>query len=135
MLPPGSIGARVIGQLHYVVEIALLIVAPNLQHIHQAFVRAGDRLELLHAAKFPFIRTIVLKGLSINHLDRAISAHCAPRQPHLAVAARTNAPDQFVFGHSRDKLRQRYFLPACWTRVQRRPPFSQVFRQLLGKAA
>ncbi len=39
----------VVAQLHHVVEIALLLVDPNVQHVNKAFVRTGDGLKPANA--------------------------------------------------------------------------------------
>jgi len=69
--PAGSLPyVRIIRQLHDVVEIARRVVAPDLKHINQAFVRAGDRFEALDARKLAFGRAGVLAEGRVSRLRR-----------------------------------------------------------------
>src|SRR5207244_1706204 len=79
--------ALVIGQFHHVIEIALIIVAPDVQHIDLAFVRARDRLELQDASKLPLERPLTFEGRTVNDLRGAKSAGETARQPYFAVTS------------------------------------------------
>src|SRR5262249_37642615 len=58
-------------------------------------------LEFLDAGKLPFVRPFVLEVFAINQFDGVTSANDASRQPHLAIAAATDAADQFIIGDLR----------------------------------
>ena len=62
-------------------------------------MRAGDGLELLQPLELTIELLRLLEGLAIDYLDRAQRAHECAGQPHLAVAARADAPEQFVVGN------------------------------------
>src|SRR2546425_9097 len=90
-------GLLIIGQLHYIIKVALGIVPPDMEHVHLAFVRARNRFKLLNTAKLAFVGTLLLERAAIYNFYRAICAGDAPRQPHLAVASATNRPQEFIF--------------------------------------
>jgi len=90
-----------VSQFHHVIEIAFLIVASNLEHIDQARVRTGDRLEFANAGVLALERARVVEIASIHHLDRAIRAQGGAREPDFTVAAATDAAQQLVIGHAR----------------------------------
>src|SRR5437899_993454 len=88
---------RRIRQFHHVIKIAL--AATNLEDVHHAFVRPGDRLELLDALEFAFERLVVPKGFAPDNFNGAPGADGATRQPNFAVAAGANRAQEFVVGH------------------------------------
>jgi hypothetical protein len=83
----------------------LLVVAPDLEQVHQPFVLAGDGLELLDAGELALERAVVLEVPAPDNFHRAISAEGITRQPHFAVAAPADAPQQFVIGNVGLRLR------------------------------
>jgi hypothetical protein len=93
-----SLPVRIIRQFHHVIEISRLVVAPDLEDVHEALMRAGDRLELLDAAELALEMFRPLEGGAAHHLHRAPGADNTSRQPHFAVAALANAAEEFVIG-------------------------------------
>ena len=90
---------RRVRQFHHVVEVTVPIVAPDLEDIDHAFVRARDRLELLDAGILSFVGALVLETVAIDDFDGAIRANHVARQPDLAIAAEANQAQQFVIGN------------------------------------
>ena len=76
---------RLVRQFHDVVEIAL--AAANLQNVHHAFVRTGDRFEFLDALELALEGMVMPKGVAPDKFDRAQRADNAASQPHFAIAA------------------------------------------------
>ena len=93
----GNRNCAVIGEFHHVVEIP--VAAADLQHVHQALVRAGDRLELLDAIELALEGMVAPEGFSMNNLHGAQRADGVARQPDLAVAAVADLLQQLVVGH------------------------------------
>src|SRR5262245_34885519 len=91
-----------IGQFHDVVEIALRVVAPYMQDMHQTIRRARYRLVALDACELAFVRSVTVELLAPDDLYRARRAHDVPRQPDLSVGA---APNRAAEGVIRDDER------------------------------
>ena len=62
---------RRVRQFHHVVEKSRGVVAADMEDVHLAFVRAGDRLELLDAVELAFVRAVMVEGCAIDDLHRA----------------------------------------------------------------
>ena len=76
-------------------------MAAELENIHETIVRTGDRLELLQALELTVELLCLLESLAIDNLDRASRAQERAGEPDFAVAARTDAPEQFVVRNKR----------------------------------
>ena len=89
----------VIGQFHDVVEVAGLVVALDLENVHEAFMGAGERLEVLDALVLALVRAVLLEAAAVDDLDRAIGAHRVDRQPDSSVAPFANRAEQAMCGY------------------------------------
>ena len=90
--------APIVRQFHHVIEIADVIVAADLQDIHQTVVGAGERLEPEQALEFAFEMLGVLETLAVDDLHRAQRADGVARHPDFAVSAVPNQAQQLVIG-------------------------------------
>lgn len=86
----------VIGEFHDAIEVTGLVVATDVQNLHQAFVGTGDRLVFLQAEKFAVKRLRGIKVVSPNNFYRAVSAHDAPGEPDFAICAASYATEKSV---------------------------------------
>ncbi|GEM_PF-2313970 len=60
----------VVHQFHDVVEKAVFVVPPDVQHFQLRGVSAGDAFLFFNAGKFPFERALRFKGITVDELDR-----------------------------------------------------------------
>ena len=104
-VPHFALRIQIVGQFHHVIEIPRRIVAPHVQNIDVAFVRAGNRFEFENAGKLALVWFILLERRAMNHFDGPISARRASGQPYFTIAATADAPEQFVVGNERSKPR------------------------------
>jgi hypothetical protein len=98
---------RRVPQFHHVVETTGGVVAPDLEDIHESFVRTGDRLELLNAFELALERVVVIEAGAMHHFDGAKRAEGAAGQPDFAVAPGADAVEEFMIGDNRDGKRLR----------------------------
>jgi hypothetical protein len=68
------------------------------EQVHQAFVRTGNRFVLLDAGELALERPLVLEAAPMHDLHRATNPKRIARQPHFAITAAADAPQQFVVG-------------------------------------
>lgn len=105
-IPRPAFRVRIICEFHHVIEIAFGIVAADLQDVHQAWVRAGNRLELLNASKLAVKGMLVSKVVPIHQLRGPEGAHDVTRQPDLTVGPAANGAEQFVVGDAGRRVRE-----------------------------
>src|ERR1041384_6236829 len=96
-------GLLIVPQFHDVVEVACRIVATDVENIHEALVGARDRLEFKQPGEFPVERPGMLEGFAVNDLHGAKRLRHTSGQPHLAVTAAADAPQQFVIRDARQE--------------------------------
>ena len=80
---------RIIRQLHYVIKVTVLFVAPDLQNVDLALVRARDRFEPAEAAKFAVVRAFGVESGAIKIVYRAT----------FDITATADTTEQFVIGN------------------------------------
>jgi hypothetical protein len=80
------------------------VIPPDVKNGHQIRVRAGDRLELLHAAEFALVGAVVVEARAIDDLDGVARADGGAANPDLAVTASANAREKFVVGNRGRRL-------------------------------
>ena len=93
-ITPCRIG--IVGQLHDVIEIVL--TPPDLENMHQSWMRAGDRFEILDAGELALEWAAVVEGTSVDYFHGAVNAEDVAREPDLAIAALADATDKRVIG-------------------------------------
>src|SRR5437773_1057061 len=64
--PDGQGHALVLRQFQHGVQVTSPVVAPDLEDIDHAFVRARDRLEVLDAGILAFVRALILETVAID---------------------------------------------------------------------
>ena len=89
-------GVRVVRQLHHIIKITSIIVAADLEDVHETLVSAGDRFEFLDAAEFTLVRSVMCESLPVDNFHSAIGAQSTLREPDFPIAAPSNFADQFV---------------------------------------
>src|SRR5439155_20993163 len=92
-------GVRVVRQLHHIIKITSIIVAADLEDVHETLVSAGDRFEFLDAAEFTLVRSVMCESLPVDNFHSAIGAQSIPREPDFTVAAASDLTDEFVIGN------------------------------------
>ena len=101
----GRVAEGVVAQLHHVVIERLLVVAADVQHLHQPAMAARHRLELADPLELALERVLVVEVATAHDLDRAQRAGDAAGQPYLAVGPLADAPQQAVVRDARGWLR------------------------------
>jgi hypothetical protein len=91
---------RIVRQLHHIKESAGRFIAPDVQHLNQAGVGAGNRFELNDATKLAFIGTVTGEAGAGHHLYRAPLARDAACQPDFPVASSADAANQLMIRHA-----------------------------------
>ena len=61
-------------------------------------MRSGDRFEGFDAGKLSFEGPVMIETGAMDNFDGAKCTKPIKRNPHLAISARGNGTDQFVFG-------------------------------------
>jgi hypothetical protein len=89
----------IVGQLHYIVEESLFIVAAHLEDADLAGIGPGNRLELLDARKFTLERPVPLEGFAEDNFNREILARSVLREPHFSIAAAAYTTQEAVPGN------------------------------------
>jgi hypothetical protein len=74
-------------ELHDVVEVPGRVVAPDVEDVDDAGVRAGDRLELPDTGELALVGAFARKAVARDDLDRTELARRASREPDPSVAA------------------------------------------------
>jgi hypothetical protein len=98
-----------------------------MQDIHLAFVEARNGLKTLNSGKFAFEGPVGLKPVSIDDLDRAVSADHVAREPDLTVAAGADSPEELVVRYVGRQMR---LGPRRQTSRQSHPAFNRPCRAL-----
>src|SRR5262249_41143249 len=83
-------GLDVIPQLHDVVEIAVVVGAPDLKDVHQPVVQTRYGFELLDAFEFPVETMSVLQGSVLDHFHRAVTPQLIASEPDPSKGALPN---------------------------------------------
>src|SRR6266498_4596262 len=105
---------RIVRQFHDVIKVTGLVIAPDLKNVQLAFVRAGNRLELLDAFELAHKRPVLLEAFPIDNLHGPVAAQSRARQPDFAITALANAANQFVIRDVRQSRSPRS--GAAWMR-------------------
>ena len=100
-------GGQIIRHLHNTVERIALGAAAHVQHLHQSGVGSRDWLKLAHALELAFVRALVRERRARHHFNRSKGAHHTASQPHFAVAATADQPEEFVVRNGRPFERSR----------------------------
>src|SRR5262245_24186507 len=87
---------RIVRQLHYVIEVALRILTPHVEHMHQPVSAARDRLVTLDPREFAFKRPVAVELPSLNYLTRSQRPQDIARQPDLTVGSAPDRAEQRV---------------------------------------
>jgi hypothetical protein len=86
----------VVPQLHYIIEMVVVVADADMEHINKTLVRSRDGFKLADAGKFSLEGFLIREGSAVNNLHSAVLPHPIASKPHLAVAAFSNAPNQLV---------------------------------------
>ena len=101
----GGTGFFIIANFHDVKEIVRRRVPPDVENVHQAWMRPGDRREFLETAKLPVVRISMIKDCAPDYFDGVETSQNIARQPHVAVSAPAHELQQFVIGNRGGTLR------------------------------
>jgi hypothetical protein len=113
--PHSAFRTRVVRQFHHVVKI--ILVPADLENVDEAFVRTRDGLELLDAIELALEGTAILEIFAIDNFYGSVAAQCVTRQPHLAVSATTDTPQQLMLMDGQADTRA---LVSSWCQKRRR---------------
>ena len=94
-------GALVVAQLHDVVEIAVGVVAADVEDIDLRIVHARDGLELADALELALVRARAVEARAPDDLHRAPCAHHVARKPDFPIGPLSDPAQQRVIGDLR----------------------------------
>ena len=87
---------RRVREFHHIVETPFAVVAPDLQDVHQAFMRARHRLELQHSRELALVGSGAGETGTPHHLDRPERPDGGAGEPDITIGSGSDPQEKFV---------------------------------------